>query len=708
MSRFKVLRVCWRHLRRTLYLLSHFDLHTFHFHAAAISVLLLSVFVPAAGHAQAPAECPTVECAAAARAATPASSRVWLEAASVHKLKLEFVEALQRFTRAQAGTFGDEGAALRASVASMRETLERWDRVVQQFQADASRIAPAAEVHVAVATVLLDRHRIDDALRELKAAEREDDRRVDVYTLQALAYGASDRPGEASRALRRAVALNPDDPAAFYTLAQHLARLEQPADATRALRDFQSAVRKRNGASKSAQADAAPFDRIDLLRQVAGVAPIFPQARYVDGYAALRTGDYAIAVTRFNDASAGDPIVAGDAVARERVVRAAAMIRDGRLDAALEELRNVTAEATDHAEAHRLLGLGYWLDDQQGKSIEHLRLAIRLAPGDERARVLLADALADDRRLAEAERELTQAIEGGMGSAQIHYQLAQLYERQSLLPQAAKSFHDSEPFGPIVGRDQFYRALGSLLLNQADFDGAVAAYRRRIEANPNSSEAHRQLGEVYFLQGRDEEALTEFLTATWLDPRDAKAYAAAGQVEVRMLKYADATVALERALSLDPSVKEARYALGTSLMRLGKTQEAKQELEMFERQQGEAEVLGQRAFQLDALRREGSRSLLAGSLDRAIASFDEALKLDPSSARSHRELGLALLRAKRPQEAIERLDAAQRLDQTAEGFSYLADAYAAAGDREESARQRALSQQLARQRKLDRIRELAR
>jgi len=315
--------------------------------------------------------------------------------------------------------------------------------------------------------------------------------------------------------------------------------------------------------------------------------------------------------------------------------------------------------------------------------------------------------LAGDRRLAEAERELMQTLDSGLRSGRVHHELAQLYERQSLLPQAAKSYHDSEAFGPIVGRDEFFRALGALLVNQADFDGAVAAYTQRIEGNPNSGEAHRQLGEIYFLQGRDEQALVEFLAASWLDPRDAKAYAAAGQVQTRLLKYADAAVTLERALSLDPSLKEARYALGTSLMRLGKTEEAKRALEQFQQQQAEAEAAGQRAFRLDALRREASKDLLAGAFDQAIASYAEALELEQSS-RSRRDLGLALLRAKRPQDAIEHLEAAQRLEQTAEGFTYLADAYSAAGNRDEAARQRALSQQLVRQGKLDRIRELLR
>jgi tetratricopeptide (TPR) repeat protein len=675
---------------------------------AGISFLALILLAPPGASAQQSAECPTSECAGTTGTSSPAYNRLWLEAASIHKLKLEFVDALQRFTRAQAGTFGDEGADLRLSVGSMHDARDRWDRAVKQFQADASRVNPAAEVHVAAATVLLDRHRLEDAVRELKAAENQDDRRADVYTLQALAYAALDRDADAARALRRGTALSPDNAASFYTLAQLLARLDQPADASRALAGFQRALGKRATSSNATVPTVGPFERVDLLRQAAGVAPIFPQARYVDGYAALRTGDYATAVDLFRAASADDPIVAGDSVARDRVVRAAGLIRQGQLDAALQELRTIVADSPNHAEAHRLLGLAYWIDDQSGKSIDSLRLAIRLAPGDERARVVLAEVLAGDRRLAEAERELTQALASGARSGRVHHELAQLYERQSLLPQAAKSFHESEAFGPIVGRDEFYRALGATLVNQADFDGAVAAYGRRIEANPNSGDAHRQRGEISFLQGRDEQALAEFLAATWLDPRDAKAFAAAGQVQVRLLRYADAVASLNRALSLDSNLKEARYALGTSLMRLGKTDEAKRALELFQQQQDAADAAGQRAFQLDALRREASKNLLAGAFDQAIASYVEVLKLEPDSARSRRDIGLALLRSNRPQEAIEQLETAQRLEQTAEGFTYLADAYAAAGNREEANRQRGLAQQLVREAKLARIRELAR
>lgn len=669
----------------------------------AAVLLLLFILSPLPAGAQT-AECVSTDCGGTQPEAV---NRLWVEASAVHALKLEFVEFLQRFVRAQAGTFGDEGDELRAGLDGMRDALTRWDAAIEQFQARAVRV-PGAAAHLALATVYLDRHRVDDALRALAAAQRENGDLAEVPLLQALAYGDAGRTSDAVRALRNAVAIDPANPVTFYALARSLAALGQENEAARAQQDLERALRRQAAATRAPAQQAPRFERIGLLRQAADVAPIFPQARYAEGLAALNTGDYAAAVARLIAASADDPLIGGDPAAHRHVAGATAVLKQGRIDLASEQLQAAVVAMPNEPEVRRALGLVFWIDGQLGPAIEHLRSAIRLGPGDERARLMLADVLAEDRRFAEAERELEQATAAGLRSGQIHYRLADLYERQSLLPQAAKAFRDSEAFGPIVGRDRFYFALGRLLVNQADFDGAIAAYARRIEANPNSGEAHRQLGEVYFLQGRDRDALSEFLIARWLDPKDARSFAAAGQVHVRLLEYAEAVADLERALALDPRLREARYALGTSLARVGRTDEAKQQLELFQQQQAEVEALGQRDFQVDALRREAARLSLGGDHAKAVDLLQQASALDPQSARGQRDLGLALLRLQRSTEAIDHLAAAQRLEETAEGYAYLADAYTAAGDREEALRQRARFQALRLQAKLDRIRDLAR
>jgi tetratricopeptide (TPR) repeat protein len=647
------------------------------------------------------AECPTVECARAGQS-VPAASPAWQAAARAHELKLAFVAGVQRFTRAQAGSLGDDGDELVTSLASMRQALGAWDSAIAELEKAHGRAADA-DAHVALATAYLDRHRIDEALRELGAAARLDDERADAYALQGLAFGVAGRTADAERALRRATALAPDDPAIAYSLAAPLIALGRSADATQALRTFTRIVTRRVAREAPRAGPVARFERIDLLRETSGIAPIFPRSSYADGYAALRRGEYAAALALLAEAVDRDRMRAGDRSVRAIVERGAAALRDGRLAAAIEALESAASAAPADWEAHRVLGLAYWVDDRAGPAIEQLRLAIRSNPGDERSRLALADVLFALGRPAEAERELQEAIAALPRSGRAHYLLGQLYQSQSLLPQAVAELQAADAWPPIVGRDRVYQTMGSLLVNQADFDGAVTAYGKRIDVNPNSAEAHRQLGEIYFLQGRHDEALAEFAAAAWIDPRDARAHAGAGQVHLRMGRHADAIDALRRALMLDSSLKEARYALATSLLRSGKADEGRRELEVFQRQQTEADAQGQKEFRLDAIRREASRSLTADAMDKAVELFQEAWREDPESARSHRDLALALLRAKRTGEAVEHLEAALRTEPTADVARTLAESYHALGRADDSARAVAIHQQLLQRARMDRI-----
>lgn len=666
--------------------------------------LCVVVLIAASVYAQEPsAECPTSPCAEPSRSSSAAAAQLWRDASSIHQIKLQFVDAFQRFVRAQAGTFGDEGDDLTRAVASMRESLARWDQSIAQLKTRVQRTARDAEAHVVLATVWLDRHRLHEALDELRAAELVATDRADVYRLRALALAALDRTPEAASAIGRASALEPDSAASRYLLARYRAQ-PQRSETTGDARDVVRVLQRARTGARGDSLGVAPFERVGLLRQASGIAPIFLQSRYAAAMQAIRSGDYATAVATLGDAAAADPLVASPAAVHARLAAAAAMVKAGRIESALEQLVAASAEWPDQPEIHRLLGVIYRIDEQQGKSIDHLRKAMTLASGDERARVTLVDVLMDERRWSEAEREL-KAVSAASG--QTAYRLSQLSQRQSLLAPAIAALQESERFGPVIGADYFYQSWAGLLVNQADFDGATAIHVRRIDANPNSADAHRQLGEILILQGRDDEALAELLVAAWLDPKDARAHAAAGQVYARTMKYPEAIDALMRALSLDARLREARYTLGTALIRVGKVDEGKAELETFGAQQADAEAQGQREFEIDALRRQAAARAREGDVAAAIAGFERAAVLDPQSSRSHRDLGVALLRAKRSREAVSELEAAQRIEPSEEGFVYLADAYAAAGNTEEAARQRGQREEFVGRRKIGRVRDMA-
>ena len=83
--------------------------------------------------------------------------------------KGRFQQALVQFMAASAGTYGDEGGQLRASVDAMQDALDRWDTAIERYRRTLAGQAAQAGAHTALAGVYLDRGRITDALPELTA-----------------------------------------------------------------------------------------------------------------------------------------------------------------------------------------------------------------------------------------------------------------------------------------------------------------------------------------------------------------------------------------------------------------------------------------------------------------------------------------------------------------------------------------------------------
>ena len=78
------------------------------------------------------------------------------------------------------------------------------------------------------------------------------------------------------------------------------------------------------------------------------------------------------------------------------------------------------------------------------------------------------------------------------------------------------------------------------------------------------------------------------LAAALLDPTHAKTFGMLGQVEAAAGRDEEAVIMLRRAVTLDAGLLEARYALSRALLRLGRTEEAQQELRAFEAAQAKA------------------------------------------------------------------------------------------------------------------------
>jgi tetratricopeptide (TPR) repeat protein len=219
-----------------------------------------------------------------------------------------------------------------------------------------------------------------------------------------------------------------------------------------------------------------------------------------------------------------------------------------------------------------------------------------LNPSDERSRLALADVLVAKGDLERARAALRETVGLIPRSGEAHWKLARVCQSLGDENGALSAFEAAAALSPLVGASHVHAAIGRLYHNRLDLEAATRAYRRRLDFAPADPTAHLELGDVYRAQDQLNAALAEYLIAAWLDPNGGNAFASIGQVHAASGRDSEAVQALRRAVDLAPTNLEARYALSRALARLGRTEDARRELELFEQLQAKAMEEQRRQF----------------------------------------------------------------------------------------------------------------
>jgi tetratricopeptide (TPR) repeat protein len=609
--------------------------------------------------------------------------------AQIGRQKQEFVGAVRQLILALAGTFGDEGPRIDATLQAMSTLLASWDRAILQFEQRVRAGNRPAEVHLALGVVYLERYRLDAAQGELAEAARLNARRADAHALQALVQSLSNQPAAAAAAFARAAAIDTGRPGLLYSQARQLGLAGQDAGAAKALQAFVAVQQARLAAPPRQDDGRPPFERVALLRQTPGVAPIFPPALYAEAFARLGRGAYPEAVELFKQAFDRDPLSRTQA-GGDRVVDGGTALRDGNVPLAIQHLKTAVAAEPGRAEAHRLLGVALREADQYDDSLAALTKAIELEPSDERARISLADVYGATGRDADAERTLQAAIAAMPASGQAYHSLGRLYQLMAKNLDAARAFEHAAERNPLVGQDHLYDAIGGIYLAEGDFDKAAAAYQTRVDVSPNNADAHRELGDVFQQRNQPDEALAEFMAALLVDPNNVAAYAGMAQLRLQQGKYAEAAGAAQTAVNLDPAHPGARYSLGASLLRLGRKAEGQREIEVFEKMQAANRLREDRDWELRLVRQAASTSLDKGDIEDVAVQLRKALELAPEDPQAYISLGVVVKKLGRHAEAVELFQKAVAMKAGGDVHRLLAESYEALGRTSESQRHRAL------------------
>lgn len=175
------------------------------------------------------------------------------------------------------------------------------------------------------------------------------------------------------------------------------------------------------------------------------------------------------------------------------------------------------------ADARTSLGLIHFSQGRYPKAVEELELAVELDPTHADAQYGLgkvADAL------------------GRSEDAEIHY-------RRAIQLRATPLFYD---------------ALGALLYDLGRYDGAEQAFLESLADAPDNVNALRNLGGIYYAQGRIDEAATKFQSALKIQP-NASLYSNLGTIFFSRGLYTKAAAAFEDALGMDGASNQYIYWL---------------------------------------------------------------------------------------------------------------------------------------------------
>jgi tetratricopeptide (TPR) repeat protein len=277
-----------------------------------------------------------------------------------------------------------------------------------------------------------------------------------------------------------------------------------------------------------------------------------PQVAFLQGIAHYHAHEHLKAIDRLT--AALPRLEPGSLERREAVqVLGLSLYLAGRLREALPYLEETRGWARDNLELAYVLGNAYVQTGDAERAREAFARLFGVRSDSAAAHLLAAQMMVRLEQEEMAGRELRQAL-----------------EKEPRLPQA-------------------HYLLGQAAIFRGRFAEARELLQKELEINPGHAMALYRLGDAYTREARWDEAIAALQKSLWLNPHFSGPYILLGRAYMKKGQPETAEGMLRRAIQYDPNNKSAHYVLGQLLQQAGRTEEARRELEIAEKLQGEAE-----------------------------------------------------------------------------------------------------------------------
>jgi Flp pilus assembly protein TadD len=271
------------------------------------------------------------------------------------------------------------------------------------------------------------------------------------------------------------------------------------------------------------------------------------------------------------------------------------------------------------------------LGDLAGAEAQN-REAIRLEPNNALSHHNLGWVLYNRGNLSSAEEEYLEAIRLDPNSALSHNNLGLILDRSGNLAAAEIKYREAIRLDPKLAIPHNF--LAWLAVRKNDLRLAELEYREALRLDSTYYHSHNGLGWVLEKKGDWDGAETEYRKTIQLEPRYALAHCNLGRMLDRKKVEDGAEVEYRQAIRYDANLKEPHFHLGVLLRQKGDLAGAEAEFRA--------------AIRLDRNDPHPHNSLgylfqyFTGDLKRAIAEYEEALKLDPMFSAAANNLASAV------------------------------------------------------------------
>lgn len=191
---------------------------------------------------------------------------------------------------------------------------------------------------------------------------------------------------------------------------------------------------------------------------------------------------------------------------------------------------------------------------------------------------------------------------------------------------------------------------------------AAAALEEAVTLDPSIAEAWSDLGVARKTLLDDRGALTAFARAVQLDPDDAIAQYRLGAEYLRQNKLSDAVTHLEEAYRREPGDQSTLNSLQIALRQSGRREEADKIREQLAEVLRKRDEASQNAFRGVRINNEGAALQKNGDLRTAVEKYREALALYPEHVGIRVNYAIALLRLGSWTEGLDQLHEALNRD----------------------------------------------